>query len=398
MHLLPRGFRLALLLLAVSALAQTPPAADPTKKKVPAEIVPPKAPSTPAPGRLTIETTTPSGPLSPGTKAAVAKAEPPPHPVDALSVPELDQILLTLKQHYVAPEALSDEALKRATVRGLLDRLGAGATVLDAPPSVPQIPSPLKSEAIGDRIAYLRLGLLNSTMLGELDQALDTLLAKSPAACVVDLRAMPPGMDFELAAEVCRRWCPKGKALFTVRSHDAAQEQVFTSKGEPKFHGLLAVLTCAENAGSAEVIAGTLRAQAKAIVIGQRTKGEAASFAELKLASGKLLRYATAEVQLAGGESIVPGGVKPDLAVEMSAPATAEVLRLELEKGTAPLLAEPSRPHMNEAALVSGRNPEIDAAEASQQARGEAKPPPRDAVLERAVDLVTSVAVFERRK
>jgi C-terminal processing protease CtpA/Prc len=318
--------------------------------------------------------------------------------VDELTGPELDQILTTLKQHYVSPAALSEEALKRATVEGLLDRLGSGAVLLAAPPAASGAPSPLKSETIGGHIAYVRLGALTAGTPAELDKALEALLANPPAACVLDLRATPRGMDYELAAEICRRFCPKGKALFTVKSHDAPQEQVFTSKTDPKYHGMLLALTSAENAGSAEVIAGTLRAQAKAIVIGQTTRGEAAEYAELKLASGKLLRYATAEVQPGGGESIVPGGLKPDLPVDMTPEAMAEVLRLELEQGTAPLLAETSRAHMNEAALVAGRNPEVDAVEASQEARAKTKKPPRDAVLQRAVDLVTSVAVFERRK
>ena len=47
---------------------------------------------------------------------------------------------------------------------------------------------------------------------------------------------------------------------------------------------------------------------------------------------------------------------------------------------------------MNEAALLAGTNPEVEAAEAAQQRRGRApeKPPAHDPVLQRALDVVTS--------
>jgi len=297
--------------------------------------------------------------------------------VDGLSPAELDEILSTLKQHYVAPAELSEEALKRATVQGLIERLGSGVSLLAGPPAVPENAGPLKFEMLGENIGvHPPRGVERRRSRGA-GQSARRPFSPSPSrpACSICgprrrawISSSPP--RFAAAG------CPKGKALFTVKRHDAPQEQVFTSKAEPKAHGLLTVLTSAADAGSAEVIAGTLRGQAKAIVIGENTKGEAGEYADFHLASGKLLRYATAEVQLSGGESIVPGGVKPDLPVAVSPEATAEVLRQELEHGVAPSLAEPSRPHMNEAALVAGKNPEVDAAEAEQQAHGDAKAPP----------------------
>jgi hypothetical protein len=54
---------------------------------------------------------------------------------------------------------------------------------------------------------------------------------------------------------------------------------------------------------------------------------------------------------------------------------------------------------MNEAALLAGTNPELEAAEAAQQRRGRApeKPPAHDPVLQRALDVVTSLEVYQKR-
>jgi hypothetical protein len=53
---------------------------------------------------------------------------------------------------------------------------------------------------------------------------------------------------------------------------------------------------------------------------------------------------------------------------------------------------------MNEAALVAGTNPELDAIQATQKAKGEKpKAALRDAVLQRAVDFITTIAIYERK-
>src|SRR3954451_11263460 len=91
--------------------AAATPSPDPTKKNVPAEIVPPKAPTTPAPGKTTIEPSSPPTTLSPGTKGPDSGEAPERKAVDALSDPELDQVISLIKQRYIAPGALSDAAV-----------------------------------------------------------------------------------------------------------------------------------------------------------------------------------------------------------------------------------------------------------------------------------------------
>jgi C-terminal processing protease CtpA/Prc len=229
--------------------------------------------------------------------------------------------------------------------------------------------------------------------LANLDAALEKFAKASVKAEVLDLRATPARSDFDLAAEVCRRWVSKGKPLFTVQRRGSAAGLVFTSKGDAAGQGMLVVLISAENAGSAEVIAGTLRLLAHAIVIGQKTRGQAVEMTETTLSSGAHLHFAVGEVKLANGETIGSEGVTPDLPVVMSIEATAQILAKEQEQGIAATQAEPERPRLNEAALVAGRNPEIDALENAPRLRVNGKIP-HDAALQRALDLVASVAVF----
>jgi hypothetical protein len=319
--------------------------------------------------------------------------------VDSLSEPDLNALIPLLKEHYISPQQLTPAEISRATVQGLLDRLAAGAAILPAPVAERAAVSPFRAEIIDSRVGYLRLGSIAPSNIAELDAALNTFSGKPLAAVVLDLRATPAGSDFEQAAEVCKRFSPKGKVLFTVRKPIAQQELILTSKDEPRFQGLLVVLVDSDTAGAGEVIAATLRAHAKAMVIGQETKGEAVEFAGVPLPSGKLLRIAVAEVTLPEETNIFPAGLTPDLTVDVAQEVTDALLKEALDGGVTQLVMETERPRMNEAALVAGTNPELDALQAAQErARGEKpKLPPKDAVLQRALDLVTTISIYQKK-
>jgi hypothetical protein len=318
--------------------------------------------------------------------------------VDALNDAELDQVISLLKENYIHPEALSDSEMKRASVQGILDRLAPGASLTASPAAGGPSPSPFRSEILDNRIGYARLGATTESNVAELDAALQKFAEKSLGAMVLDLRATPQSSNFEETAEICRRFCPKGKVLFSVKKPNIKQEQILTSKEEPKYRGIIAVLVDAETAGNAEVLAAVLRAHVNALVIGQQTKGEAVEFAELPLHSGKLLRVAVAEVALPEDVRVFPGGVKPDIIVPAPRETTEALLKGELEKGVSEFVFEVERPRLNEAALVAGTNPDLDAIQAAQRNKGEkAKAQLHDAVLQRAVDFITTIAIYEKK-
>jgi hypothetical protein len=87
--------------------------------------------------------------------------------------------------------------------------------------------------------------------------------------------------------------------------------------------------------------------------------------------------------------------VKPDLPVEMSAVEKRQIFRLSGEKGMSPFVYETERPHLNEAALIAGTNPEIDIPDAQRRNRAR-QGPSRDSVLQRALDVVTSLEIYQK--
>lgn len=319
--------------------------------------------------------------------------------INAMPAADLQQAVQLLKSNYINPEALNETELGRATLYGVLEKIGPGATLFaERAPQPNESTNPFYSDVIEGHIGYLRFGALTQPNLQALDASLQNMRVKKVDAVVIDLRASPATNDFAIAAEFAKRFVGKGKPLFTLRRASAKQERAFTNDRDPAYDRLMLVLADSETSGPAEVLAGLLRLHNKALVIGQPTSGQAVEFSDLPLNSGRTLRVAVAEAVLPDGRSVFPGGVKPDLAVEMAIPDKQIVFQQSVEKGMGPFIFEAERPHLNEAALLSGRNPEIEAAEAAQRRRSSPdKPATRDPVLQRAVDVITSLAFFQQR-
>jgi Peptidase family S41 len=362
--------------MAINALAQTPP---PT-------VMPPSRPAASA---------RPSAPSSPSPSASSTTED----LVNSLGPADLQAVITLLKTNFTKSEEITDTELNRATVEGLIMRLPRGVMLLPAKENAAaEAPSVFYSEIIGGHVGYVRIGSLNAANLQALDKSLGNFAAKNVNALIVDLRASQATTDLALAAEFAKRFCPKGKTLFALRKPAGRQDRAFNSDRDPAFRGLVMVLADGDTVGGAEAVVSALRFYNKALVIGQATAGRAAEYSDLSLPGGKILRVAVAEMVSPDGRSLFPEGIKPDLPVEMSMADKRQIFQLSGEKGMGPFIYEAGRPHMNEAALLAGTNPEVEAAEAAQR-RGRAaeKPPASDPVLQRAMDVVTSLEVYQKR-
>ncbi|MEY2529745.1 MAG: carboxyl-terminal processing protease [Verrucomicrobiota bacterium] len=346
-------------------------------------------------------------PAKPGaTSSPLASATPTPSStpaaralVDSMDSADLKEAIQFLKNNYIKPETLNETELGRAALEGILARLGRGVVLLPDTGAEPTEPAALFfGEILDGHIGYLRLGALNQANLEALDADLKTFASKKVDAAVLDFRATPATNDFPVAAEFAKRFCPKDKHLFTLRRTTAKQERTFTSDREPAYQGLMILLVDGDTAGAAEAVAGAIRLYDKALIIGQQSAGRAVEYSDLKLPSGKVLRVAVGEAILPEGLSLFPGGLKPDVPVELAPVDKREIFQSSREKGMTPFVVENARPHLNEAALISGKNPELEAMEAAQRRnRNPEKPGVHDSVLQRALDLITSIGIFQKR-
>lgn len=158
----------------------------------------------------------------------------------------------------------------------------------------------------------------------------------------------------------------------------------------PVFEGTLVVLVDADTSGAAEVLAATLRDNAKAMVVGEKTPGAAVEFAEFPIGGGRLVRVAVSQVIAPKAGALFPEGVNPDIAVRLDHESRDEIFEKSHKDGVSRFAFDEEPPRMNEAALVANTNPEISGDEPAKT-----EPELRDTVLQRALDLVTAIGFFK---
>jgi len=338
---------------------------------------------------------------APAKEAAKPAAEPTPAPtlreeINALDPGQIQKAVEALQANFLSPAALDEASKQRALLEGLISRLAPGAAVTVPNPSpAAKEPLPFLAEILDGSAGYIRPGQLDAATLGQMDVALASFVAKKVPAVILDLRAVPRGSGFDAAADFARRFCPKGKMLFTIQKPSAKQERIFASDKDPVFNGILVVLTDFDTSGAAEALVATLRANAGAMVVGTDTAGEAVEFSEFPLGNGRVLRVAVSEVVLPGSRPIFPGGVKPDIAISLAPDDQAAIFEASREKGVSQFVFDTGRVRMSEASLVANTNPEIESGTEGKKASDE--PPLRDTVLQRAVDLVTAISFYKKQ-
>jgi Peptidase family S41 len=348
-------------------------------------------------------TPTPEVSPSPALSPSPSPAPTPPVPttrelINEMKDEDVEKALRTFTEGFFDPSKVEEKELRRATLEGLIDRLSPGAAIVSSSAkSAPAPATPFLAEILDSHIAYMRPGALTKDTLAQFDAALAGFPQGQIDAVVLDLRGVLEGSDFEAAAEFARRFCPKGKLLFSIQKPSAKQERIFTSNQDPTFEGVLVVLTDSDTAGPAEALAGTLRLNAGAMIIGSETSGQAVEFAEAPINGNATLRVAIAQVILPNAVEMFPHGVKPDVSIWLARDVRDQIFRESKQSGVSQFVYDPERRRMNEASLVANLNPEIETVQAAQRDRGKA-PPIRDTVLQRAVDLVTAINFYKTKK
>ena len=328
----------------------------------------------------------------------VHASPPTPADVDHLAPADIAQAIDALKQSFARPDALSDTEMARATLQGLLDRLTPEVS-LTTGTAATEAATPFYSEIFQAKTGYLRPGELTGVNIAKAKQALADWATKGVSAVVLDLRCTPASSDFQAGADLERLFCAKGTEMFSLHAGDrataASPDQSFSTDSSPLYAGILVVLVDADTGEAPEAVAASLRECAKALVVGDQTAGRAFEYKDFLL-QGAVLRVATARVILPDGKEPGENGLRPDIDVALGDAPKAEIMRSIMTHGVDSVVEEHDRPHLNEAALVSGSNPDVDEIEAEESGKKQADGI-IDRQLQRALDLVTSISIYQSK-
>ncbi|REK11228.1 MAG: PDZ domain-containing protein [Actinobacteria bacterium] len=172
-------------------------------------------------------------------------------------------------------------------------------------------------------VGYLRIPDFSIEVPFLVDIAVDALLEASPGTIVIDLRDNPGGL-IDAVVSVASQFITDGVVL-NYESPEG-EDSYGVHGGAPATGARLVVLVNGGTASAAEVLAGALRDQRGAVIIGQPTFGKNALQIPFDLRNGGQFHVAVARWTTPAGFSVGEGGLIPDRIVDFPIDATTEEL------------------------------------------------------------------------
>ncbi|AUX25276.1 peptidase S41 [Sorangium cellulosum] len=186
----------------------------------------------------------------------------------------------------------------------------------------------VESRALDGGIAYVRLKTFQATSTAELDAALDGLRSRGQLkGLVLDLRGNPGGL-LDQAARIADKFLADGVIVSTVGASEGREEKRAKGPGtEPPYP--IVVLVSGNSASASEIVAGALKNNDRAIVVGSQTFGKGSVqlvFPDVT-AEKAALKLTIAQYLTPGDISIQGVGVTPDIELD---PMTVDELEMDL--------------------------------------------------------------------
>lgn len=193
------------------------------------------------------------------------------------------------------------------------------------------IVNPVTSEVLEGNVGYIGLVSFDEDCSIEFKQKYEELVSKGIKSLIIDLRNNGGGLVKE-ALTIADYIVPEGKdLLITVNKKE--NETVEKATKKPIVTVPVVVLVNENSASASEILAGALKDNECATIIGTKTYGKGVIQEILKLTDGSALKLTTEEYYTPSRTKINKIGIEPDIAVELPEGVTASY-NIEREKDT----------------------------------------------------------------
>lgn len=175
---------------------------------------------------------------------------------------------------------------------------------------------------LDEHYAYLRIASFSDTTPGDFERAVQRLRATQPGlrGVVIDLRNNPGGV-LESAVAVADALLESGNIVVARGRAPDARFRMDARPGQLLEGVAIAVLVNGGSASSAEILAGALKDNDRALLVGRRTYGKGSVQSVIPLADGRALKLTTSRYATPSGEFINERGIDP--AVVLTGPDAA---------------------------------------------------------------------------
>ncbi|MDA8390686.1 MAG: S41 family peptidase [Gammaproteobacteria bacterium] len=178
----------------------------------------------------------------------------------------------------------------------------------------------VSSRLLGRGYGYVRISEFQSHTGQGVTRALKSLMAQNHGplkGVVLDLRDNPGGV-LNAAVSVCDDFLNSGVVVST-RGRAQGADMVFRAHGPDLLHGApMVVLVNGGSASAAEIVAGALQDNHRALIMGTRTFGKGSVQTIMPIGDGDALRLTTARYFTPNGHSIQDLGITPNIVVHQA--------------------------------------------------------------------------------
>jgi len=172
-------------------------------------------------------------------------------------------------------------------------------------------------ETEGINIAYVKIYQFSENLTWEFGSAAFSILEKQSNRIIIDLRNNPGGY-LEVAQDVAGWFLSKGQTV-VIEDFNNGQRKEYQSEGNGLFSDYKVVLLMNKgSASAAEILAGTLRDNRSAKLIGEKSFGKGSVQELERLSDGSSLKITVARWLTPKGQQINGFGLEPDIQAELS--------------------------------------------------------------------------------
>ena len=173
----------------------------------------------------------------------------------------------------------------------------------------------VKSKKINDNIGYIRLTAFNENSSTQIKKKINKFTKdKKIKGYILDLRNNPGGL-LSQAIKISDFFLTNGEIVSTKSRKESENRRWFANKGDIINGKVLIVLINYGSASASEIVAGALKDNKRAILLGENTYGKGSVQSIIHLKNNGAIRLTISKYYLPSGKSISEVGITPDIEI-----------------------------------------------------------------------------------
>ncbi len=165
------------------------------------------------------------------------------------------------------------------------------------------------------KVGYIKLNEFSSHSAEQMQEAIEDLAGQQISGFVLDLRGNPGGLLFS-SVEIARMWLEEGAIVST--KNRKGSDQKFFANGKALTDLPLVILVDHYSASASEILAGALKENNRATIVGTKTYGKGTVQSVHSLSDGSGLAVTIAQYFPPSGMDINHQGIAPDIEVDLT--------------------------------------------------------------------------------